>query len=158
MGAWRSSQAPTCHPSPLGQTDVSRLIGLRRMTGSQSSFRRVSLLSIWDAEAAFLIPGLLGEFLVFGSHLAHRSGPNKSDVGRAAIYATYNTESDGGDMHDAYYADRRVLWPATFERVKGEKYEEVCPAIWHIPAMKFHSQHTILGSCAVWVWITHAHH
>lgn len=38
---------------------------------------------------------------------------------------SYNAESDGGDMHDAYYADRRTLWPATFERVKGEKYAEV---------------------------------
>lgn len=34
-----------------------------------------------------------GEFLVFGSHLAHRSGPNNSDLGRAAIYATYNADS-----------------------------------------------------------------
>lgn len=31
----------------------------------------------------------VGEFLVFGSHLAHRSGPNNSEFGRAAIYATY---------------------------------------------------------------------
>jgi ectoine hydroxylase-related dioxygenase (phytanoyl-CoA dioxygenase family) len=31
----------------------------------------------------------VGEFLVFGSHLAHRSGPNHSEFGRAAIYATY---------------------------------------------------------------------
>ncbi|KAL8291663.1 hypothetical protein RQP46_001921 [Phenoliferia psychrophenolica] len=34
-----------------------------------------------------------GEFLVFGSHLAHRSGPNNSDLGRAAIYATYGSPS-----------------------------------------------------------------
>lgn len=27
-------------------------------------------------------------------------------------------------MHDKYYADRRIKWPATFERKKGESYEE----------------------------------
>lgn len=30
-----------------------------------------------------------GEFLVFGSHLAHMSKANNSDKGRAAIYATF---------------------------------------------------------------------
>ena len=66
---------------------------------------------------------LQGQFLVFGSYLAHRSGPNNSDKGRAAIYATYNAISDGGDRRDAYYADRRVHWPPSKERKPGERYE-----------------------------------
>ncbi|EEB91746.1 hypothetical protein MPER_09847, partial [Moniliophthora perniciosa FA553] len=63
-----------------------------------------------------------GEFLIFGSYLAHRSGQNNSPNGRAAIYATYNAISDGGDKHDAYYADRRKNWPPTADRMPGEKY------------------------------------
>ena len=36
----------------------------------------------------------------------------------------YNTEADGGDIHDNYYAHRAVLWPATAKRKPGERYEE----------------------------------
>ena len=64
-----------------------------------------------------------GELLVFGSYLAHRSGPNKSSTDRKAIYATYNCKSEG-DLHDEYYADRARLWPPTHKRLQGEKYEE----------------------------------
>ncbi|KAF8590967.1 PhyH-domain-containing protein [Ramaria rubella] len=70
------------------------------------------------------VPLQTGELLIFGSYLAHRSGPNNSPNGRASIYATYNTEADGGDIHDAYYAHRTVLWPATAKRKPGENYEE----------------------------------
>lgn len=63
-----------------------------------------------------------GEMLVFGSYLAHRSGPNRSEKDRKAIYATYNLASEG-DLHDPYYADRAVKWPATHMREEGEKYE-----------------------------------
>ncbi|KAL4897195.1 hypothetical protein BDV59DRAFT_85921 [Aspergillus ambiguus] len=64
-----------------------------------------------------------GDILVFGSYLAHRSGPNTSSVDRRAIYATYNCKAEG-DLHDQYYEDRRKLWPATHMRKEGEKYEE----------------------------------
>lgn len=69
------------------------------------------------------VPLETGQFLIFGSHLAHRSAPNNSANGRAAIYATYNALSDGGDMHEEYYVKRRRLWPATADRLPGEKYE-----------------------------------
>ena len=71
--------------------------------------------------ANFLPPG---DFLIFGSYLAHRSGPNDSRHDRKAIYATYNAASEGGDMHDSYYEDRRVLWPPTHLRKEGEKYDK----------------------------------
>lgn len=64
-----------------------------------------------------------GQLLVFGSYLAHRSGQNNSSKDRKAIYATYNCKSEG-NLHDAYYADRRVIWPATHMRKEGEKYEQ----------------------------------
>lgn len=64
-----------------------------------------------------------GALLVFGSYLAHRSGPNSSPRARAAIYATYNGVSEG-DNHDSYYAHRRKAWPPTFERVAGVDYTD----------------------------------
>src|SRR5271155_3898322 len=64
-----------------------------------------------------------GELLVFGSYLAHRSGANHSSKDRKAIYATYNCKSEG-NLHDEYYADRKVIWPATHMRKAGEKYEQ----------------------------------
>ncbi|KAJ5462094.1 Phytanoyl-CoA dioxygenase [Penicillium daleae] len=69
-----------------------------------------------------LHPGL-GDILVFGSYLAHRSGANTSSKDRRAIYATYNCATEG-DLHDEYYADRQKLWPATHMRKEGESYEE----------------------------------
>lgn len=63
-----------------------------------------------------------GELLVFGSYLAHRSGPNTSAKDRKAIYATYNCKREG-DLHDNYYKDRAKEWPATHMRKEGEKYE-----------------------------------
>jgi len=64
-----------------------------------------------------------GEMLVFGSYLAHRSGPNRSKSDRKAIYATYNCASEG-DLHDSYYKDRAQLWPATHMRQEGEDYSQ----------------------------------
>ena len=64
-----------------------------------------------------------GELLVFGSYLAHRSGPNRSQTDRKAIYATYNYASEG-DLHDSYYKDRAKLWPATHMRQDGEDYSQ----------------------------------
>ncbi|QKX63780.1 uncharacterized protein TRUGW13939_10951 [Talaromyces rugulosus] len=64
-----------------------------------------------------------GDILLFGSYLAHRSGPNRSSKDRKAIYATYNSASEG-ELHDKYYQDRRELWPATHLRKEGVSYEE----------------------------------
>ncbi|KAJ6574476.1 epoxidase subunit A [Mycena capillaripes] len=63
-----------------------------------------------------------GQFVVFDSHLAHRSGANNTSSGRAAIFATYNALAGAGDKRAAYYADRRKLWPATADRKPDEDY------------------------------------
>ncbi|KAJ7930865.1 hypothetical protein B0H13DRAFT_2530751 [Mycena leptocephala] len=63
-----------------------------------------------------------GQFVIFDSHLAHRSGPNDTKSGRAAIFATYNALAGAGDKRAAYYADRRKLWPATGDREPDEEY------------------------------------
>ncbi|KAI1611824.1 hypothetical protein EDD36DRAFT_267619 [Exophiala viscosa] len=64
-----------------------------------------------------------GQLLAFGSYLAHRSGANHSNVDRKAIYATYNCAREG-DLHDEYYAHRKVIWPPMQLRKQGNQYEE----------------------------------
>jgi 2-aminoethylphosphonate dioxygenase len=71
----------------------------------------------------YAIDNLLGQILIFGSYLAHRSGANNSSSDRKAVYATYNCESEG-DLHDTYYEDRAKLWPPTHKRKEDKKYEE----------------------------------
>ena len=66
---------------------------------------------------------ILGDVLIFGSYLAHRSGSNTSSKDRRAIYATYNCAAEG-DLHNQYYLDRQKLWPATHLRKDGVDYEE----------------------------------
>ncbi|KAJ7762992.1 hypothetical protein B0H16DRAFT_1528405 [Mycena metata] len=65
-----------------------------------------------------------GQFVVFDSHLAHRSGTNNTTNGRAAIFATYNASTGSGDddKRAVYYNDRRKLWPATADRAPDEEY------------------------------------
>lgn len=64
-----------------------------------------------------------GDILVFGSYLAHRSGPNHSSCDRKALYATYNSKSEG-DLHEAYYAQRRIEYPPTHLRKPGERFDK----------------------------------
>jgi len=52
-----------------------------------------------------------GDVLIFGSHLAHRSGPNETEKRRASLYATFHAKSDGLDLREKYYAHRRVAFP-----------------------------------------------
>ena len=66
----------------------------------------------WVEENEWLtVPLDIGDILIFGSHLAHRSGPNKSDKPRAMLYATYHAKSDGDDLREKYYKHRRVAFP-----------------------------------------------
>lgn len=57
------------------------------------------------------VPLKPGDLLVFGSHMAHRSSPNKSPFRRASLYATYYCRKDGEDLRQRYYADRRINFP-----------------------------------------------
>lgn len=52
-----------------------------------------------------------GDLLVFGSHLAHRSASNQTSRSRASVYATYHRVSDGRDLREKYYVDRREIFP-----------------------------------------------
>lgn len=77
-----------------------------------------------DAQQWMPVPLQPGDTLIFGSFLAHRSGANTSHRSRAAIYATFNAFSDGGDRHRDYYIKRRKEWPPTAEREAGKDYSE----------------------------------
>jgi Phytanoyl-CoA dioxygenase (PhyH) len=48
------------------------------------------------------VPLRAGDTLWFGSRTPHRSGPNRSDRPRRALYPTYNARSEG-DLRAAYY-------------------------------------------------------
>lgn len=77
----------------------------------------------WEAQQTWVpVPLQPGDTLIFGSFLAHRSGPNCSLNRRYALYATFNPVSDGGDLHRAYYEKRRREWPPTAERFAGHDY------------------------------------
>ena len=66
---------------------------------------------------------LLGQILIFGSYLAHRSASNHSNIDRKAVYATYNCAREG-DLHDEYYVHRKIVWPPVQLRKTGETYLE----------------------------------
>lgn len=79
----------------------------------------------WESSHEWLpVPLEPGDLLIFGSHLAHRSGPNKTDTSRNSVYATYHGRSDGEDLRKKYYEDRRAKFPPDHEREEGKDYGE----------------------------------
>ncbi|GJJ06585.1 hypothetical protein Clacol_000778 [Clathrus columnatus] len=70
------------------------------------------------------VPLKPGEALIFDSYLAHRSGPNHTDSGRACLYATYTTQLEGEEVHKDYYEHRCKYWPATANRNPKQDYSE----------------------------------
>lgn len=68
------------------------------------------------------IPLEPGQALIFDSYLAHRSGPNHTDSGRACLYATYSTQREGENVHTEYYEHRSKYWPATANRDPEHDY------------------------------------
>ncbi|QIX00973.1 hypothetical protein AMS68_006490 [Peltaster fructicola] len=77
----------------------------------------------WEESHEWLpVPLEAGDLLIFGSHLAHRSGDNKTDKPRASVYATYSMVSDGKDLRSRYYQDRREQFPPDHERIPGKDY------------------------------------
>jgi hypothetical protein len=62
-----------------------------------------------------------GDLLFFDSYVPHRSGPNRSDRPRRALYVTYNRRSDG-DYRSEYFATKRAAFPPECERVTGTDY------------------------------------
>jgi phosphonate degradation associated HDIG domain protein len=67
-------------------------------------------------------PARAGDALLFGSYLPHRSGPNRSQSSRRALYVTYNRRAEAGDVRSAYFRDKREVFPPDCERVPGRVY------------------------------------
>ena len=66
----------------------------------------------WEDSHEWLpLPLKPGDILLFGSHLAHRSGPNSSQKPRSMVYATYAGKTDGDNLREDYYAHRRTEFP-----------------------------------------------
>jgi hypothetical protein len=55
------------------------------------------------------VPVRAGQTLWFHSRTPHRSGPNRSDRPRRALYPTYNAASEG-DLRAAYYDTKRAAF------------------------------------------------
>ena len=64
-----------------------------------------------------------GDILLFHSFTPHRSGINKSDKARRAIYATYNARAEG-DLRAAYY-QKKIERLKQFEKEGGEKARRI---------------------------------
>ena len=62
-----------------------------------------------------------GDVLFFDSYIPHRSNKNLSNRSRRAMYITYNKVSEG-DYREAYYADKRKVFPPECEREEGKDY------------------------------------
>ena len=62
-----------------------------------------------------------GDLLLFDSFLPHRSGPNRTDAARRAAYLTYARAVEG-DHRQAYYAQKRAVFPPDVEREPGRDY------------------------------------
>jgi ectoine hydroxylase-related dioxygenase (phytanoyl-CoA dioxygenase family) len=57
------------------------------------------------------IPLEMGDMLVFGSHLAHRSAENGTEKSRSSLYATFHSKSDGEGLREKYYKHRMQMFP-----------------------------------------------
>ena len=66
----------------------------------------------WERRAEWVaVPLAAGDILLFGSHLAHRSGPNATGASRSSVCATYHGKADGEGLRERYYVDRRENFP-----------------------------------------------
>ncbi|KAJ6138166.1 Phytanoyl-CoA dioxygenase [Penicillium samsonianum] len=70
------------------------------------------------------VPLEMGDMLIFGSHLAHRSAENKTDKSRSSLYATFHSRSDGEDLRGQYYKHRMEMFPPEHEREEGRDYSK----------------------------------
>ena len=62
-----------------------------------------------------------GDLLFFDSYLPHRSAPNRTGAPRRALYLTYNKAAEG-NVRDAYYREKRAVFPPDVEREPGKDY------------------------------------
>lgn len=71
---------------------------------------------IWEQ-----LPAIEGDVIIFDSFIPHRSGPNRADKPRSAVFATYNRLSDGNRRND-YFDAKRLYFPPENERDPLKNY------------------------------------
>ena len=59
----------------------------------------------------------------FDSYIPHRSGPNRSEQPRRALYITYNRASEGS-YREKYYRCKRDVFPPDIERDPKKDYKD----------------------------------
>lgn len=97
-------------PATIANGCVEVVPGSHRMNVELAEGGRIS--PEWEAKQKWIPVELdSGDLLIFGSHLAHRSASNKTSKARTSIYATYHMRSDGEDLKERYYVDRREHFP-----------------------------------------------
>lgn len=108
-------------PATLENGCVEIVPGSHKMAVELADVGRIS--QTWeDAQDWVPVELATGDLLIFGSHLAHRSAPNKTEKSRSSVYATYHKVSDGTDLRKRYYRDRRENFPPDHERIPGKDY------------------------------------
>lgn len=105
-------------PATIANGCVEVVPGSHRMNVELAEGGRIS--QKWEAEHQWIPIELeSGDLLMFGSHLAHRSAPNHTAKPRASVYATYHMASDGTDLRERYYKDRRENFPPDHGMLRG---------------------------------------
>ena len=93
--------------------------------GERTTFPLAADLTIDPAVARALswspITTRPGDLLFFDSYLPHRSAPNRTGAPRRALYLTYNKAAEG-NVRDAYYREKRAVFPPDVEREPGKDY------------------------------------
>ena len=108
-------------PATIANGCVEVVPGSHRMNVELAEGGRIA--PAWEESHEWMPVELdAGDLLMFGSHLAHRSAPNKTAKARSSVYATYHCVSDGPDLKERYYIDRRENFPPDHERVPGKDY------------------------------------
>ncbi len=108
-------------PATIANGCVEVVPGSHRMNVELAEGGRIS--EAWENSHEWMPVELeSGDLLIFGSHLAHRSASNKTSKARSSVYATYHMRSDGEDLKERYYIDRREAFPPDHERIPGKDY------------------------------------
>ncbi len=72
-----------------------------------------------------------GDLVLFDSYVPHRSGPNRSQAPRRALYVTWNRASEG-DRRDDYFARKRRAFPPESERDPTRPVDPADAAIFNL--------------------------
>src|SRR5262245_31132200 len=132
----------------FGQTyHVTLLLGADRMTPENGCLEMVDGFTeprllpqaedgtlrsdVVEALAWRPLPLAPGDLVLFDSYVPHRSGPNRAEEPRRALYVTWNRASEG-DRREAYFALKRRGFPPECERQPGAPLDPEASRIFNL--------------------------